>query len=283
MESDASLELYLRRIGLACAPVADPSGLALLQAAHRQTIGFENLDVRLGREILLDHDAIFDKLVTRGRGGYCFEQNRLYARMLDALGFPNRYLLARVLLGPPAPSPPPRTHVLLLVDMDGEPWLADAGFGGSFVPPMPLLDGAEAMTGDGARHRLRAGEGGTAGDWLLERAGPPEATDGRAAPHRDWQAQYSFEMAEVADTDLAMGNHWTSSHPSARFTQVHVASIALPAGYASMVERTLTVHDAGETTVREIESLPEYGEVLREVMRIDLPAEDAALLPLFAS
>lgn len=155
------LERYLSRIGLAQAPAADVEGLAALQLAHRRSIGFENLDIHLGRGIRIDSSSAFDKLVVRGRGGYCFEQNRLYSDMLALLGVENRPLLARVRLGLPEGVNPPRTHVLLLVGMDGGQWIADAGFGGSLVPPLALEDGVETATADGqgriARRRMAAG------------------------------------------------------------------------------------------------------------------------------
>lgn len=278
-----NLDRYLTRIGLDAAPVPDAGGLAMLQAAHRMAIGFENLDIPLGRGIRIDSESVFDKLVMRGRGGYCFEQNRLYADALAALGLPNRPLLARVRLGLPAGATPPRTHVCLLAEVQGTPMLADAGFGGSNVPPLPLVDAAEALTDDGARHRLRRiGEAGSAGgQWLLERAGSPAATDGRAAPHADWQPQYTFDLSEVAADDLEQANHWTATRPGTRFTALHVASIPRADGFASMVDRELTMHHAGGTRRRVIADAPDYARTLREVFRIALGADEAAGLPLF--
>lgn len=277
------LDRYLARIGRDARPAPDAPGLAALQSAHRMAIGFENLDIRLGRGIRIDSDSVFDKLVTRGRGGYCFEQNRLYADALTALGVPNRPLLARVRLGLPEGVTPPRTHVCLLAEVQGTPMLADAGFGGSNVPPLPLQDGAEAQTADGARHRLRRiGEAGsTGGQWLLERSGSPAATDGRAAPHDGWQPQYTFDMSEVAQDDLEQANHWTATRPGTRFTSLHVASIPQAEGFASMVDRELTVHHAGGTERRVIADAGDYARTLREVFRIALPAEESANLPLF--
>jgi len=276
-------ERYLARVGLTARPEMSPEGLALVQTAHRLSIGFENLDVMLGRPILIDSRAVFDKLVTRGRGGYCFEQNRLFADMLVALGFSLRPLLARVMLGAAEADVTPRTHTLLLVDLGGGPWLADAGFGGSFLPPLPLVDGAQAQTAEGASHRLvQTGERGSLdGEWLLERAGPSAATDGRAADHLDWQPQYRFDLAEVAPIDLEMSNHWTSTRPGTRFTTLHVASIALPDGFASLTDRQLTVHRAGHSVRREIADMHEYAATLRETFRIALADEDAARLALF--
>jgi N-hydroxyarylamine O-acetyltransferase len=274
------LAQYLDRIGLRGPPRRDAAGLAALQQAHRQAIGFENLDIRLGRAIAIDSASVFAKLVALRRGGYCFEQNRLFSDALCALGLPNRPLLARVRLGLDPADTPPRTHVLLLANVAGERWIADAGFGGSYVPPMPLRAG-ELPTSDGARHRLRSGSDYGA-DWLLERAGPPEATDGRAAPHADWQAQYTFDLAQVAQADLELSNHWTSTRPGTRFTALHVASIALPGGFAALTDRRLVVHEGGESRVSQVADAAAYGALLRSRFRIDLADADAARLPLFA-
>ena len=277
------LDRYLARIGLATAPPATREGLAVLQAAHRLAIGFENLDILLGRGIAIDPASVFDKLVTRRRGGYCFEQNRLFSDVLTALGIPNRPLLARVRLLVPPGVVPPRTHVCLLVTLGGEPWLADAGFGGSNVPPLPLIDGAEAAMPDGARHRLvRAGaDGSLAGAWRLERAGAPTVTN---EPTDDgaWQPQYSFDLAEVAPEDLEQANHWTATRPGTRFTSVHVTSIPLADGFATMSDRELTVHRGGRIEKRTIADAADYATTLRELFRIALSDEEAARLPLFA-
>jgi N-hydroxyarylamine O-acetyltransferase len=277
------LDRYLARIGLFAKPAADPEGIAALQSAHRLGIGFENLDVMLGCPIRIDAGSVFDKLVLRGRGGYCFEQNRLFSDVLTALGVPNRPLLARVRLGQAEDALPPRTHVCLLAMIGGSSWLVDAGFGGSNLAPLPFEDGAEVRTADGASHRLRrTGErGGLAGEWLLERAGPCAATDGRAAAHGDWQAQYTFDLCEVAPDDLEQANHWTSTRPGTRFTTLHVASIPLAGGFASVVDRDLTVHGAEGTQRREIADAADYARTLRDVFRIALSDEDAARLALF--
>ena len=93
------LDAYLVRVAMPARPTLDPVGLQRLQQAHRMAIPFECLDVRLGRPIAIDSAAVFAKLVVAGRGGYCFEQNRLFLDALTALGFVARPLLARVWLG----------------------------------------------------------------------------------------------------------------------------------------------------------------------------------------
>lgn len=279
------IDRYLDRIGLAAALSRDAAGLAALQEAHRRAIAFENLDIALGRGIAIDSDAVFAKLVLGGRGGYCFEHNRLLADALDALGFQNRPLLARVRLGVADGETPARTHVCLLVMLGGKPWLADAGFGGSNVPPLPLEDGAEASTADGARHRLVASgpAGRLAGEWRLERAGPALATDGRSAAHSDWQAQYTFDLAEVAQGDLEQANHWTATRPGTRFTTLHIASRPLADGFASMSDRALTIYRTTAVEQREIADAAEYLDVLREVFGIGLTKDEVVRLRLFCA
>lgn len=280
--TDRRLAAYLARIGLAAPPPVTPDGLGTLLAAHRRSIAFENLDIPLGRGIRIDSDSVFDKLVTRRRGGYCFEQNRLLADMMRMIGFDLRPLLARVRLGSPD-IVPVRSHVTLLVGLEGRSWIAEGGFGGSDLPALPLEDGAAGQSLDGARHRLRkVGQAGALdGEWLLERAGPHGTTDGRAQPHEDWQPQYSFDLAHVAPDDLEQCNHWTATRPGTRFTTLTIASIVLEEGFASMVDRTLTIYRNGEKSVIEITDPAYYAEMLRQIFRLDFTDAEAAALPLF--
>lgn len=277
------LSLYLARIGLDGPVSVDAQGLEQLQRAHRMAIGFENMDVMLGRVVSLDPDAIFGKLVMGARGGYCFEHNWLFGAMLAAMGFDNRPLLARVWMGMAEDAPPPpMTHTFRLVDLDGQAWIADAGFGGSYVPPMPLADGAMAQTGDGAQHRLsRIGQPGSAqGEWLVERHGPAGATDGRStAP--GWQRQYSFNLNEVAPIDLELSNHWTFTRAQTRFTTAWIASIVLPDGFAALNGRRLSVYSGGRGDVMEIADAQDWRRMMADLFRVELTEKEVAALGLF--
>jgi N-hydroxyarylamine O-acetyltransferase len=231
-EMPFDLSAYLDRIGLSSAPPPTVGGLAQLVRAHRLAIPFENLDIPLGRGISIDPDAVFDKLVTRRRGGYCFEQNALLDRAVNALGVEGRPLLARVWLGVEGDDDvPPLTHQLELVHLDGAPWIIDGGFGGSYCPPMPLTEGESGSGPEGARHRLRRHD---RFEWMLERIGPDAHTDGRGGGGPDWQRQYSFTLMDVHLADRELSNHWTATRPDTRFTSLVIASRVTADGFVSL-------------------------------------------------
>ena len=265
------LDAYLARVAR---PTRDAYGLAALQRAHRLAIPFENLAIPLGRGIRTDPASVFAKLVTAKRGGYCFEQNRLFRDALGALGFTVRPLLARVWLGAAGDAPPPLTHTLNLVTIHGRDWIADAGFGGGYAPPLPLTDGAEADGPDGARHRLTAGEQG----WTLWRDGSAASIDGRGGDGDGWERQSSFTAAPVEDADLAMANHWTSTAPGTRFTTLKVVSLALPTGFASLTDRHYRRRTATDATEAVIDDPRVYRLRLSLVFGIDLTAEEVTTL-----
>jgi N-hydroxyarylamine O-acetyltransferase len=269
------LEAYLARIGLGLPPEPDAAGLTAVQRAHRLAIPFENLDVRLGRGISLDPDHVFEKLVRARRGGYCFEQNQLFLRALTAIGFDARPLLARVWLL--ATDVPPKSHTINLVRIAGEDWIADAGFGGSYGPPMRLFDGSEATGPDGAQFRLSLTDDH---GWLLERRGDPRTTDGRTT-HDDWQAQYSFTLENVAPSDLEMSNHWTSTRPDVRMTSLALVSLCLPSGFASLTDRHYTRRNGDQHVEADIESATAYRLRLNFVFGIALDEVEVMGLGLY--
>ncbi|WP_157215439.1 arylamine N-acetyltransferase family protein [Flavisphingomonas formosensis] len=261
------LERYLDRIGLAAAPAATEDGLAAIQRAQRLAIPFENLDIPLGRGISLDPDAVFAKLVTARRGGYCFEQNQLFLRALIALGFAARPLIARVWLM--ATDVPGQTHTLNLVTLAGHEWIADAGFGGAYMPVMPLEADRVHRTDDGALHRLRRD---AQFGWMLER-------DGGSAT--GWQRQYSFETAPAFASDFVQANHWIATAPESRFTGWRIAGIVLPGGHATLMERALSIRDASGSIERTLDTPDAWRHALAEIFGIRLTAAEVARIGLF--
>lgn len=201
---------YLKRVGLdGIALCAD--GLRALQEAQLRAIPFENFDPLLGEVPDLAPDAVFDKLVMRRRGGYCFELNTLFEGALKASGFSVRRVLARVRMR--GDSEAPRSHLVLLVEADGQEFLADAGFGGpGSLHPLPLDVAAEQLTPSGT-YRLTQDAG--RGETVLERRG----ADG-------WVQLYAFDRARVSDGEIAAANYSCATWGEAPF-----ASHVLAGGY----------------------------------------------------
>jgi N-hydroxyarylamine O-acetyltransferase len=249
------LTAYLARIGLPEPPPATAAGLTTLQRAHRRSIPFENLDIPLGRGISLDPDAVSAKLIDARRGGYCFEHNALFLAALDALGFTARALLGRVWLDRDRTDVPPRTHTLSLVTVNEARWIADAGFGGGDVPPLPLEDKAAAIS-SGAEHLLaRDPEHG----WMLTRNGQP---------------QYSFTEERVYPADLVMANYWVSTSPNSRHTARCIASIVVDGGLVSLTGTRLS---HGGTAI-DLSDAAAYRAALADRLGIALTEADAVTL-----
>lgn len=275
---DFDLVAYLGRIGLDAPPPVSLEGLALLVRAHRMAIPFENLDVILGRGISLAPQAIFDKLVHRRRGGYCFEQNALFHRALAAMGFDGRPLMGRVWLGAQQDEVPPRTHQLELVMLDGRPWIADVGFGGSLTPPLPLAEGESEAGPDGVRFRLTPDPDH---GWLLARLGAPSYTEVTAEEAACWQLQYSFTEHPVFPADMEMGNHWTSTRPGTRFTSLLMAHRITGDGFASLIGNRLRLRDARGTGEDMLETPAAFRRALADHFGMALDEEEAARLHAF--
>src|SRR5262245_4665703 len=129
---------YCARIGYSGS--REPT-LALLQAivaGHTAAIPFENFDVLARRPVRLDRSSLYDKLVRHRRGGYCYEHNLLLLGVLQGLGFRAVGLAARVHRSRPPGVVPPRSHMLLRVDLAEGPHLADVGFGTAVTAPLAL-------------------------------------------------------------------------------------------------------------------------------------------------
>lgn len=223
-----SLADYLARIGYSREARVDFSTLQSLHRRHVAAIAFENLDVLLGREISLDDDSVFDKLVTAGRGGYCFEHNALFARALREIGFKTEDLAARVLVAKPDEMPP-RTHRLVRVELDGAPWIADVGFGGlTLTLPLPLKDGAEQAGAQGL-FRLEKKQG----DYLL-----------LLREHDHFQPLYRFDLEKQYPGDYLMANHFIANWPDSHFRHHLLAALhPLDRARITLVNRTETQHE----------------------------------------
>jgi N-hydroxyarylamine O-acetyltransferase len=237
---EASVRGYLARLGVERRPQPTVEDLRLVHAAHLRSIPFENLSIHLGEEIVLEPDALVAKVVARRRGGFCYELNGAFAALLRALGFDVTLLAARV-FGADGPGPA-FDHMCLRVNLD-EPWLADVGFGDSFLLPLPLRAGAQQTD--------------AAGTFALTATG-----DGELDLLRDGEPQYRVDLTprELADYEPMCRYHQTS--PESHFTQGTVCSRATADGRVTIRGRTLIVTRHGQRTKRDLTE-----EELREAYR----------------
>jgi N-hydroxyarylamine O-acetyltransferase len=238
---------YLDRIGYTGA--VDPSAetLAGLHRAHMQTVPFENLDLHLGERNVLDPDHTYDKIVRRRRGGWCFELNGTFARLLEALGFSVTRYSAEVVLS--EPGTPDFAHLTLRVDLD-RPWLADVGFGDSFTEPLLLDESGSQARERGRPYRLEPGDGRV----LLTQEGRP---------------QYRFAL-DARQMHQFQGMCDALQTPPGHFTDAPICSMATADGRISLAGMRL-ITTAGEgRTERDLADGAERVAVLRDLFGIDL-------------
>jgi N-hydroxyarylamine O-acetyltransferase len=253
------LDAYFARTGYAGSREPTLATLHALVAAHVRSIPFENLDVLLGRRISLEPGALFEKLVHDRRGGYCFEQNGLLLLVLEALGFRVAPLSARVRLQRPRDFTPPRTHLFVRVELDGESWLADVGVGGlSLTSAIRLKADGEQPTPHEPRRIVREG----ARLFHQVRFGA------------EWNDVCEFTLEEMPPIDRELANWFTSTHPDSHFKNRLVAARAAPAGVRlSLLNREFTIRQPnGRADKRELTTPDELLSVLAESFDLHFPA-----------
>lgn len=257
MPAAIDLEAYSQRIGYSGdrAPTLDT--LRGIQARHAQAIAFENLNPLLGWPVHLDLASLQQKLIRDGRGGYCFEQNLLFSHVLKALGFRVTPLAARVLWNQPENAITARTHMLLRVDIEGQPYVADVGFGGqTLIGPLRLSVDVEQATPHEPFRIVKAGA-----DFKMQ------SKIGEA-----WKTLYRFDLQEELQPDYEIATHYTSTHPRSRF--VNSLLVARPAEdrcYALLNNELAEHHLNGPTERRVLRSAAEVRQALEGPFRLRLP------------
>ena len=248
---------YLQRLNYSGPTSPTAETLRQLHLAHLQTVPFENLSIHSGEPIVLDDAALFEKIVRRRRGGFCYELNGLFASLLRSLGFSVVKLSARV-ANANGEFGPEFDHMTLMVTAPDAPhtrWLADVGFGDCFNEPL-LLDSREAQEQGARSYRLDAAEDHLV---LMQREG-----------NEEWKPQYRFtlEPHEYADYDEMCRYHQTS--PQSHFTKARVCTRTTPEGRITLSELRFITTANGERHERMLNDESAYQSVLREQFGIEL-------------
>ncbi|MEK7265377.1 MAG: arylamine N-acetyltransferase [Pseudomonadota bacterium] len=249
---------YFRRIGYEGPAAPDLSTFRAVHRAHALSLTYENLDVQFKLPLTRDPAAAFDKIVRRGRGGWCYEMNGLLGSALEAIGFDVSYLAGAVMRDMMGDSVV-GNHLVLLVRIDGCNWIGDVGFGDGLIDPAPLREGP--TEGHPLHARLSA-----IGDGWWRYANDPK-TGGPT---------FDFNPAVTDEALLEKNCRFLQSDPSSPFVQNAVAQRWKDSTHLSLrgrVVRTLTPTDDRKTLVASAE---DYVGALKNIFGIELP--DAARL-----
>lgn len=239
------IERYLDRLGYTGPREPTRTTLRELHRAHLYAVPFENLDIGLGHPIILDEQVVFAKIVERRRGGFCYELNGLFAGLLRALGFQVTMLAAGVYNTDKAAFGPAFDHLALRVDLD-RPWLADVGFGDSFLHPLQLDTEDEQIDDRRAAPLVQPGEEGI---WQ-DRFRISGAADTRVLQRRDqageWRNQYRLSLTPRRWSDFAPMCHYHQTPPESGFTRGSVCSLATATGRVTVTDHRLLLITGGE-------------------------------------
>lgn len=234
------IKKYLARIGLNEVPQADLESLRLLQESHLYTVPFENLDIHLGRRIIIDYDRIFEKVVDQKRGGFCYELNGLFFHLLEALGYQVKRLSARVYQDERQAFSHEYDHMTLCVHLDGKDWLTDVGFGRfSFAP---LCIGMNEIQSDGKRQYK----------FVPYEADKDYVSVMHLEEDGNWKDGYIFSMKARAAEEFIPMCHYQQTFPESHFLKGKMCTIPTKEGRITLNEKSLKITKAGEVEETEI-------------------------------
>jgi N-hydroxyarylamine O-acetyltransferase len=253
-------EAYRKRIGYSGAAEASLEALRRIHLLHPAAIPFENLNPLMGWPVLLDVGSVQNKLVEARRGGWCFEQNKLFGEALSYLGFAVTGLGARVVWNAPAGTPiGARSHMLLRVEAEGTSLIADVGFGGNVLTTPLRLESGRAQDTPHGVFRLTE----NADHWLEE-----------VLLQDEWQPLYEFTLEPQFPADYEVSNWYLCHHPSSFFRTTLVAARAFPGKRLGLRNTELSIHTPGGSEKRIIEEPEELRACLANDMGIALPESE---------
>jgi N-hydroxyarylamine O-acetyltransferase len=263
MTSDPAFDLsaYLARIGYDGPRTPTLETLRAIQLLHPQAIPFENLNPLLGIPVRLDIESLQEKLVRSRRGGYCFEHNTLLSHALRALGFRLGHLGGRVVWNRPDPAvTPPRSHMILRVELPEGVHIADVGFGMSATAPLRLEPEIEQATPHETFRLLRSGA------WFTL----------QCRLKGEWASFYRFDLTGQEPIDYEVANYYVSTWPTSHFVNSLLAARATPDGRCGLRDNRLSIHRLdGTGEQRTLSSAGEISTVLGDLFGIAVPDEAA--------
>ncbi|ANS41810.1 arylamine N-acetyltransferase family protein [Serratia inhibens] len=246
---------YLQHIGFAGIPQADLLTLQQLHRCHMLSVPFENLSIIYRQGIHLEEPALFNKIVERNRGGFCYELNRLFAALLKDIGF-NVQFISGEIRARDGSFGAPFDHMALKVELD-QPYLVDVGFGDSFLTPLKITTTEQQPQTSGTFHLEQEGE-----TYYLERR------NGDNRSHAKTLYRFTLQAREPSEFDGMC--HYHSTSPQSHFTQRLVCSRPTENGRVTLSENKLIVTEDHQRHESTLHSEDERRAALMRYFRIDL-------------
>lgn len=249
MSNQITVAQYLDRIGLKDNFDANLETLRKLSVAHMTKVPFENLDIALGKSVVLEGQVILNKVVNCRRGGFCYELNYAFGWLLKQLGFNVCFLGAWVKTR--GKYGPPLDHMLLLVDLEEQgKWIADVGFGDSFIEPLPL--NGEVQTQMENQYQLvKTGE--------LQN---PQYEMHRQKPGEAFEPRLRFDLTRYQLANFEQMCHFQQTSPESGFSYKSICSIATADGRKTISNGRYIVTQGSERTEQNIATAEQLQQLL---------------------
>lgn len=263
MSTAFDLDAYLSHIGYAGARTSTLDVLKAVHYAQALKVPFENLTVLAEAPPKLDELSLREKILTRGRGGYCFEVNEMFRSALVALGFDVMPLMGRVRWKTPGDVATGRTHMLLKVNLPEGPYLADAGFGGvTMTGAIPFVPDVEHATPHEPRRLVR-----------VETS--VETYEMQVKLGEEWAPVYQFTLEPQTPADYELSNWYTATHPASIFVQFLIAGRPTADQRITLFNDVLTIRGRdGKAETRTLETADDIAEALDTYFDLPLTAEE---------
>jgi N-hydroxyarylamine O-acetyltransferase len=246
---------YLQHIGFAGIPQPDLLTLQQLHRGHMLRVPFENLSIIYHQGIHLEEQALFNKIVERNRGGFCYELNRLFALLLKDIGFKVNFISGEI-RARDGSFGAPFDHMALMVELD-QPYLVDVGFGDSFLTPLKITTTEQQPQTSGTFHLEQEGE-----TYYLERRNGDNRSHAKTLYRFTLQKRELNEFADMCE--------YHSTSPQSHFTQKLVCSHATENGRVTISENKLIITEDHHRRESTLHSEQERREALMRYFGIDL-------------
>ncbi|MBQ2881536.1 MAG: arylamine N-acetyltransferase [Clostridia bacterium] len=228
---DFDIDKYLQRIGVV-ESAGEPDGelLKTIHKAHYMAVPYENLDIIQGLPLDLSTEALYDKIVNRKRGGYCFEINGLFGALLRSMNYDVTDHLARFLLD--EPDIPMRRHRVLKVQLADGAYVCDVGIGIE-SPRIPLRIVENVVQNDGfAEYRF---ENEPFLGWVLW----------QKKLLGEWKKLYSFTDEVQLSVDFLQPSFYCEKSPESTFNKAPIIALKTNVGLNSYDGKVFRVSSKG--------------------------------------